>query len=381
MRKKYGLLLPERKRTVLVMVNPLVTISFSGGQSHREDRESILWRKTEWVRRNKKTVSCPSGRCNHPLVPPPPSPPRLIVHTVATLYNFYYDTSSKEKSLIGTMKIVDRRVLHVKLYLPHSITLYFILTANKRKTKMGCCCSKESNEPLQSEEPLVSPGGSHNRNRGITITLPKQAPLKAETGWKVPPSAEAVQLHHVIDGDSFTLSDDRRVRMLGLDCPDYKERQPFAAEAKAKTEALIPKGCQMWIDTEFKTKTDPSGRLLCYVYVGTNEGNKDEATLVNYELLREGFAMFRSLPDSRLKHESALRGSSAQARQEGRGLWGRFMAKEGLVAIGKEYHLPTCKAVKAGLKDVKHMNVDERKALADGLAPCQHCLKPAKTVV
>lgn len=52
----------------------------------------------------------------------------------------------------------------------------------------------------------------------------------------LPNDAEQHTVRNVYDGDTLTLTDERRVRLLGIDTPEIKENQPYAEEAKAYTK-------------------------------------------------------------------------------------------------------------------------------------------------
>ena len=57
----------------------------------------------------------------------------------------------------------------------------------------------------------------------------------------LPAGAEKYMVRNVYDGDTLTLVDERRVRFLGIDTPEVKEKQPFAEEAKEYTKSRCHK--------------------------------------------------------------------------------------------------------------------------------------------
>ena len=98
----------------------------------------------------------------------------------------------------------------------------------------------------------------------------------------LPNGAQKFQVRNVYDGDTLTLVDERRVRFLGIDTPELKEKQPFAEEAKEYTKARChKKEIYLVIDGE-----DHYGRLLCHVFV--QEGNG--YLCVNEGLVAQGYA-------------------------------------------------------------------------------------------
>ena len=101
------------------------------------------------------------------------------------------------------------------------------------------------------------------------------APLYAET------------VGYVIDGDTFILKNNQRVRMIGINAPETSHRrygkkgQAFGNEAKArlkkwieKKEVTLKNGRELF---------DRYGRRLAYVYL-------PDGTFVNREMVREGYA-------------------------------------------------------------------------------------------
>jgi endonuclease YncB( thermonuclease family) len=103
----------------------------------------------------------------------------------------------------------------------------------------------------------------------------------------LPAGAQQVTVRNVYDGDTLTLTDERRVRLLGVDTPEVKENQPFAQEAKDYTKTAIlgdgnqrngQKGNDVWISFEpGQESEDKYGRLLAYVWVrSSGEDNEKE---------------------------------------------------------------------------------------------------------
>jgi len=89
-----------------------------------------------------------------------------------------------------------------------------------------------------------------------TPVLPAAAPT--------PAAPETATVAHVDDGDTFTLTDGRTVRVLGIDACDGGTRSGRAATADAT--ALID-GAVVTLEGEPGTDRDPSGRVLRYVTV------------------------------------------------------------------------------------------------------------------
>ena len=104
----------------------------------------------------------------------------------------------------------------------------------------------------------------------------------------LPDDAEQHPVRNVYDGDTLTLIDERRVRLLGIDTPEIKEQQPFAQEAKAYTKDRCHKR-DIWISFEPDgEREDHYGRLLCFVWVPADSG--DGYLCINEGIVEAGYA-------------------------------------------------------------------------------------------
>lgn len=112
----------------------------------------------------------------------------------------------------------------------------------------------------------------------------------------------------VYDGDTFLTSDSLPVRLLGIDAPE--SYQPGGDIARDILEKYVL-GRPVRLATDSADK-DGYGRLLRYVYVGD--------TLVNAELVRKGYACYRSF-QAHLRLGDTLERLQAEAARTGRGLW------------------------------------------------------------
>jgi len=124
----------------------------------------------------------------------------------------------------------------------------------------------------------------------------------------------------VVDGDTIQVSiDDRRytVRYIGIDTPEtVRPNHPvewMGPEATAANEALVA-GKTVYLEKDV-SETDSYGRLLRHVYLA-------DGTMVNLELVRQGYAHAGSYPPD-VKHQERLDQAEREAREAGRGLWGR----------------------------------------------------------
>ena len=123
----------------------------------------------------------------------------------------------------------------------------------------------------------------------------------------------------VVDGDTIRVVVDGReepVRYIGIDTPEsVKPGAPIGCFAKAASAAnrrlVAGRRVRLVFDVE---ERDRYGRLLAYVY--RND------TFVNAELVRQGYARPATFPPN-VRHEKLFHALARDAREAGRGLWGR----------------------------------------------------------
>ncbi len=134
------------------------------------------------------------------------------------------------------------------------------------------------------------------------------------------PAGIAAELLRVVDGDTIGVrldGRDERVRYIGIDTPEVAHREgevsePFGDAATDANRRLLGDGAlRLVMDVE---ERDRYGRLLAYVYVGE--------TMVNEELLREGFARVLTVPPN-VRHVERFLDAEREARDASRGLWSR----------------------------------------------------------
>lgn len=127
---------------------------------------------------------------------------------------------------------------------------------------------------------------------------------------------EDVAVSRVHDGDTLTLSDGRKVRLIGVNATEVAKRggsnQPFALKAKRAVESFIAqsKRVQLLTDTENK---DHYGRWLGHVYNGTGEN-------LEQSLLQQGLAYHVAIPPN-LTLAKCLDQAEQQAQDNQLGVW------------------------------------------------------------
>lgn len=155
---------------------------------------------------------------------------------------------------------------------------------------------------------------------------PPSTPITEDT-WVATVSAtqdlegERVKVTKVIDGDTVVVNDKLTVRLIGIDTPETVDpRRPvqcFGKEASNKLKELIS-GKEVILQKDI-SETDKYRRLLRYVFLPLPDGR---ILFINDFLVREGFAKALTYPPD-VKYNEQFRQAEREARETGRGLWGK----------------------------------------------------------
>lgn len=119
----------------------------------------------------------------------------------------------------------------------------------------------------------------------------------------------------IADGDTLTLADDRKIRLVQIDAPELTDRECYADEARLALEKLAPIGAQVTpvLDPSLDIR-DGSGRLLAYLM--------KERTNLNLRLVELGAAAPYFYQGRRGRHADELMAAAREARAREVGLWG-----------------------------------------------------------
>ena len=118
----------------------------------------------------------------------------------------------------------------------------------------------------------------------------------------------------VVDGDTIVLSNNERVRLIGVDTPETKHpKKPveyFGREATAFTKRMVGgKVIKLRYDQQ---RRDKYGRLLAYVYL-------PNGIFLNAEIIKQGYGYaYTKFP---FKYMEEFRQYEKEAREARRGLW------------------------------------------------------------
>lgn len=170
---------------------------------------------------------------------------------------------------------------------------------------------QDVNQPVQPPTPAPTPDGRTFDPKDIL----KEG--QSEMGIE----GERVRVTKVIDGDTIEIEGGLKVRYIGVDTPETVDpRRPvqcFGKEAANKNRELV-EGEVIILEKDV-SDTDKFGRLLRYIYLPLEDR---KLLFINDYLIREGFAKASSFPPD-IKYQEQFLQAEQEARNQGRGLWGR----------------------------------------------------------
>ena len=136
----------------------------------------------------------------------------------------------------------------------------------------------------------------------------------------------AAVVEWVNDGDTLTLTNGAKVRLVQIDAPEL-ETDCYGRAALEALIALAPKGTRVTLSADPRLDDrDRYGRLLRYVLVrGEN---------VNVELVREGAASPYFFRGDRGRYAAELLDAVDEARSARRGFWGACPGAELNTGLG-----------------------------------------------
>ena len=139
-----------------------------------------------------------------------------------------------------------------------------------------------------------------------------------------------VRVNRVVDGDTIILENGERVRLIGIDTPEYHESEKLYRDSERTgmdqrtirelgkrayffTKNLVEgKHASLEFDVERHDRYD---RLLAYVYL--KDANR---TFVNAEIVKEGYASLMAIPPN-VKYADLFLKLLQEARNSRKGLW------------------------------------------------------------
>lgn len=137
----------------------------------------------------------------------------------------------------------------------------------------------------------------------MVLGYEKYSSLKVES-----PKSESVLVTNVVDGDTFDTENGERVRMYGINAPEYPEGC-LGEESKKRLGELILNNKVKIVN---KGK-DNFGRILGTIYV--------DKLLINKVLVTEGLAVYEGKVNPDDKEMLYIEDANNEAKKTSRGLW------------------------------------------------------------
>ena len=154
------------------------------------------------------------------------------------------------------------------------------------------------------------------RTAGVALALLTLSALTAVAadGGELGAAGEGGIVASIYDGDTLTLTNGHRIRLLQIDTPELGSGECYSRAARTALVALVPLGSRVVLESDSGLdRVDRYGRLLRYVIRG--------GTNVNLELVRRGAAAPYFYRGERGRHAAALLRAAQLARGSHKGLW------------------------------------------------------------
>jgi endonuclease YncB( thermonuclease family) len=159
---------------------------------------------------------------------------------------------------------------------------------------------------------------------------------------------EHVRVDHVYDGDTVTLGDGRRLRLIGIDTPELgregKPDQPYAVAARDALRALLRDRPELDLRLD-QTRHDVYGRLLAHAFLA-------DGTSLSAWLLEKGYATLLIIPPNDW-NAACYQAAERRARADATGIWVlpeyQATASTRLPKTARGYHVITGRITHIGL--------------------------------
>ena len=126
------------------------------------------------------------------------------------------------------------------------------------------------------------------------------------------PVRSSCRVNRILDGDTFTCTGGRRVRLLSIDAPESRQG-PAGDSATAALQRLIRGGDRVTLELG-RDSLDRYGRTLAFAF-------RSDSLLVNEEMVRRGWALVYLYDRKNLQYAERLRAAEDSARTARRGWW------------------------------------------------------------
>jgi endonuclease YncB( thermonuclease family) len=188
--------------------------------------------------------------------------------------------------------------------------LYVIVAITLLVSVCGCLFQQEVNQTVQNTqastngEPIYTPV----LTTGSSFACINATPARTTSGV-VTKVVDGDTIHVRIDGVDYT------VRYIGINTPEPEKNEWMSSEGTTRNKELVA-GKNVILIKDVR-ETDRYGRLLRFVFVGS--------VLVNYKLVREGYAQATPYPPD-ISCKQTFSEAQLLTQQEHRGLWSTGVA-------------------------------------------------------
>ncbi|KPA83735.1 hypothetical protein ABB37_01978 [Leptomonas pyrrhocoris] len=191
----------------------------------------------------------------------------------------------------------------------------------------------------------------------------------------LPSDVQEATIDHVYDGDTLTIHEQNRarVRLLGIDAPELKAKEPYAKEAADYVKSLCPPGSRVWLRFQADEKKDRYNRLLAFVFIANPVAGKPGYMCVNISLLQEGLAVFYE-PSGSVEHKDPMLKAMQVAIAGRRNIWRKANLQRHVYTTpnGIAFHNPDCLTIqKVRPQNLRKQSIAE--ALEKGYSSCREC--------
>lgn len=231
---------------------------------------------------------------------------------------------------------------------------------------MFCCCNEKSTT-VKTPKPTTG-GSGPAKKKNDQVGEEKVGFVDA-----LPSGAEKCTVHHVYDGDTMTVNrangESPRVRLLGIDAPELKEKEPFGAEGAEYLKQLCPQQSTCWLVYEKDRQRDKYDRLLAYVYLANPSGAGYYCA--NTCLVEEGFAHVYLMKDEEISLRLILLRAQQKAMERKKNVWSNVDLNKTVYTTrnGTAFHSSSCENV----KNSNLLSTSVSAAYDRGLSPCRTC--------
>jgi endonuclease YncB( thermonuclease family) len=130
-----------------------------------------------------------------------------------------------------------------------------------------------------------------------------------------PTAVAANNVAKIIDGDTITMSNGEKVRLLQIDTPELSSNECYGDQARSELVKLLSKPSDVKLTSDSKLdKTDRYGRSLRYVFVGK--------TNINLKMVEIGAAAPYFYRGELGAYSSIILKAANNAKKNRLGLWG-----------------------------------------------------------